>query len=102
MQHFSPMGSAFRPPTLGLRCRRISPAVEQGLHSWIRQSSPLPERHRVDSWEWVSLDSRSAPHTVFIAVGEEHNRRLLVIPKASERIERAAVRAALSATPLGL
>jgi hypothetical protein len=51
----------------------------------------------VELSEWVSLDSRSIPHTVSILVEAGGAHRHLVIERASERIVAADVRAATAA-----
>jgi hypothetical protein len=92
---FLPLSQLARPPALGPRRRAIDPAVGRTLDSWIRSALHVPAEQSIDLFEWVSMDSRAVPHSVWGLVGTGRARRRFVIEKASERITEADVHAAL-------
>mgnify|MGYP000013171881 CR=1 FL=1 len=97
---FFKLPGGVRPPCLPPRQRSISPGVERALRSWVATLLNLSVAERIDVSEWVSTDSCSVPHSVFLTVGIGLETRVLVIEKASERIDEADVRMSLRASAL--
>jgi len=62
----------------------------------------LKPNESIDVSEWVSVDSRSVPHTVVVTVAAGLKTRVLIIEKASERIDEADVCVSLRANSLRL
>lgn len=87
--------SATRPPALDPRLRRIDPAVERRLERWVRNILQLRLDTPLTFTEWVALDSRAVPHTLFIRAGAGREQRSFVIERASERIAELDLREAL-------
>jgi hypothetical protein len=92
---FLPLAEPVRPPSLGPRRRGLDPNIERTLRAWVRSFLDLVADAPIELVEWVSLDSRAAPHTVFIIVGTGRKRRTVAIEKASERIVEADIRTSL-------
>ena len=84
-----------RPPALGPRRRAIDRAVGRTLDSWFRSALRVPAEQSIELLEWVSMDSRAVPHSVWVLVGTGRARHRFVIDKASERIALADVHPAL-------
>lgn len=93
---FYPLLQLARPPALSPRRRVIDPEVARKLDSLIRSILHMPAETRLELSEWISMDSRGVPHSVYVHVGTGRDRRCFVIDKASERIALADVHAAFS------
>ena len=84
-----------RPPALASRRRLAAPGVEEHLASRLRRTLRVPSDQRVELSEWISLDSRAAPHVLFIRIGAGDSWRCFAIEKAAERVVDADIHGAL-------
>lgn len=84
-----------RPPALGPRWRQLDPVVSMRIESWFRTLLQVASDTPIAVSEWVSMDSRTSPHTLHVVVGTSAERHF-VIAQASERLTEADVQAAIS------
>ncbi|HEY0463267.1 MAG TPA: hypothetical protein VGC79_03615 [Polyangiaceae bacterium] len=83
------------PPALASRRRIAAPGVEEDLASRLRRALRVPSDQRVELSEWISLDSRAAPHVLFTRIGAGGSWRCFMIEKAAERVVDADIHRAL-------